>query len=68
MVAISIGVGLLYGRNVIPPFWSIAIANALILVGHALLVAGASHHQHRYGASGISRCLDDCARQPLSAT
>ncbi|WP_339886162.1 HAMP domain-containing sensor histidine kinase [Vreelandella maris] len=41
MVAISVGVGLLYGRNVIPPFWSIAVANALILVGHAFLVAGA---------------------------
>lgn len=41
MVAISIGVGLLYGRNVISPFWSIAIANSLILVGHAFLVAGA---------------------------
>jgi len=41
MVAISVGVGLLYWRNVIPPFWSIAVANALILVGHAFLVAGA---------------------------
>lgn len=41
MVAISVGVGLLYGRNVIPPFWSIAVANSLILVGHAFLVAGA---------------------------
>ncbi|WP_346796457.1 ATP-binding protein [Halomonas sp. Bachu 37] len=41
MVAISVGVGLLYGRNVIPPFWSIAVANVLILVGHAFLVAGA---------------------------
>lgn len=41
MVAISVGVGLLYGRNVIPSFWSIAVANTLILVGHAFLVAGA---------------------------
>ena len=41
MVAISIGVGLLYGRNIISPFWSIAVANTLILTGHAFLVAGA---------------------------
>ncbi|HAA45292.1 MAG TPA: hypothetical protein DCE28_07360 [Halomonas sp.] len=41
MVAISVGVGLLYGRNVIPSFLSIAVANTLILVGHAFLVAGA---------------------------
>lgn len=40
MVAISVGVGLLYGRNVIPAFLSIAVANTLVLVGHAFLVAG----------------------------
>ncbi|NYS62414.1 sensor histidine kinase [Vreelandella salicampi] len=40
MVAISVGVGLLYGRNLIPSFWSIAVANALVLIGHAFLVAG----------------------------
>jgi signal transduction histidine kinase len=43
MVAISIGVGLLYGRNIIPSFWTIAVANTLILVGHAFLVAGARY-------------------------
>lgn len=40
MVAISFGIGLVGGRNLIPPFWSIAVANALILVGLAFLVAG----------------------------
>ena len=40
MVTISVGVGLLYGRHVIPEIWSVALANALILVGLAFLMAG----------------------------
>lgn len=41
MFLICVGVGLVYGRDVIPSFWSIAVANVLVLVGHAFLVAGA---------------------------
>lgn len=40
MVIISVGVGLLYGRNFIPALLTIALANALILAGLAYLVAG----------------------------
>lgn len=40
MVTISVGVGLLYGRHAIPEILSVALANALILVGLAFLVAG----------------------------
>lgn len=40
MASIAVGVGLLFARDVIPPFWSIAVANSLILAGHAFLVAG----------------------------
>lgn len=43
MVCICVGVGLVYGRDVIPPFWSIAVANTLVLIGHAFLVSGARH-------------------------
>lgn len=50
MVAISFGIGLVGGRNLIPLFWSIAVANALILVGLALLVAGTRHFLGRSSA------------------
>lgn len=43
MIFICVGVGLVYGRDAIPSFWSIAVANILVLVGHAFLVAGARH-------------------------
>ncbi|KAA5606857.1 HAMP domain-containing histidine kinase [Roseospira marina] len=40
MVALGVGIGLIFGRNVLPPFWSIAIADVLVLLGHAFLVSG----------------------------
>jgi len=43
MVMITIGVGLLFTRDAVPSFWSIAVANSLILAGHAFLVAGVRH-------------------------